>query len=872
MAAPNLVYAEVLTCGEDALQPSLLLSIERRATYSTETTVLRRYLFDAPEEIVRFCGSHGLKLGKFAAVFITSGQGGAGLPELILAAAEQGLPRLHVRGPGGVVSYTRVITETLGNPRAMNVLPADVSTGREALCYEDEHLQVFAVAVVTAEPGGLDSAADNHQRPKKRLRGSAPGVGYRCHLRHGGADLLVLPGGASPAAQHGAKACDVAVHLGDRPSGAGEREFGATTDGRRRGLWKARERLGRWRSLCPSLAPPPVVAPSGSPSTDAAPGGSPAIAAEELPGQLAEEAGEKQGIVAEGAAGKRKPALSESVSNPVLRAYLWPVLCFDPGDDEENNEAAVQRETIAECEEWGLSDAVAKASEVLLRVNAAEAGETDPELLFLGTGSAKPTSRRGQSAILLGLGGFTALLDCGGGTWAQLVRLLGAREAQEVLDKLDLIWVSHHHADHCAGLPTLLMMRTAPGLRVVASSQVLRFWRAAAALAGGRGGSALAAPAMADHRSFRPPAAPGWPSLVQSVPVTHCPQSYALVLRSTSVQVVYSGDCRPSEELVQAALAGASTGLRTWLVHEATFNPDEEANAIAVRHSTTQEALDVARRMRATGVLLTHFSQRYPGIAVAGACAEGGAAQEDRKIAPVEREASGGSGEVKEAADADGLRIRAQEMTAFGAARLTFEEYWARRHEKNEKDRRSKLPQSRQPPPGSQIPRSCFQPLVAGGGGARLQARLLPSAAPAPAKAESTREEAAKSPRADVSEVESGQMEVESAPAEKEVAAQACVAPGAGLETRLRAFYLRFNPEKVDDAANLARLFAGKEALLNVKLRARYSEDLQSQDLGPTPAAAASSSSDSEDGRSGDAKAAGRRPRRPTRLLAEAGP
>jgi len=61
-------------------------------------------------------------------------------------------------------------------------------------------------------------------------------------------------------------------------------------------------------------------------------------------------------------------------------------------------------------------------------------------------------------------------------------------------------------------------------------------------------------------------------------------------------------------------------------------------------------------------------------------------------------------------------------------------------------------------------------------------------------------------------------------------------APGSVdlLVNQLRAFYGRHNPEKVDDAAQVARLFVGKEEDLNAKLRARYSgADLSSDPCGP---------------------------------------
>ena len=57
--------------------------------------------------------------------------------------------------------------------------------------------------------------------------------------------------------------------------------------------------------------------------------------------------------------------------------------------------------------------------------------------------------------------------------------------------------------------------------------------------------------------------------------------------------------------------------------------------AIAKRHSTVGEALDVGRRMGAWRVLLTHFSQRYPKLAdVRGAPARRAVVAFDLMCAP----------------------------------------------------------------------------------------------------------------------------------------------------------------------------------------------------------------------------------------------
>ena len=52
----------------------------------------------------------------------------------------------------------------------------------------------------------------------------------------------------------------------------------------------------------------------------------------------------------------------------------------------------------------------------------------------------------------------------------------------------------------------------------------------------------------------------------------------------------------------------------TILIHEATFEDVCYDDAVAKRHSTISEALDVGKHMGAHRTILTHFSQRYPTI------------------------------------------------------------------------------------------------------------------------------------------------------------------------------------------------------------------------------------------------------------------
>ena len=79
-------------------------------------------------------------------------------------------------------------------------------------------------------------------------------------------------------------------------------------------------------------------------------------------------------------------------------------------------------------------------------------GRSSLEVVFLGTGAAIPSKYRNVTGIYLDFfdkGGM--LVDCGEGTYGQLKRKYGA-QADEVIRRLRLVWISHIHADHHAGL------------------------------------------------------------------------------------------------------------------------------------------------------------------------------------------------------------------------------------------------------------------------------------------------------------------------------------------------------------------------------------------------------------------------------------
>jgi ribonuclease BN (tRNA processing enzyme) len=256
----------------------------------------------------------------------------------------------------------------------------------------------------------------------------------------------------------------------------------------------------------------------------------------------------------------------------------------------------------------------------------------DVKVTFLGTGCATPSKHRNGSCVMLqgrvGASSHAMLLDAGEGSVSQLFQACGGEESRvwDHLASLDLLWLSHHHADHICGVPMLLeILRVAVALKhrqlgrklfIVTSKDLWAHIDYVASINGLNDlvvfvdiMNTLASSCIAPELSMLYKAMP-LVSLLISVPVYHCRQSFGLVLNllHDSIRVVYSGDCRPSEQLMAA---GKNCHL---LIHEATFDDSLQGDAVAKKHCTVSESLDVGARMRARHVVLTHFSQRYPQL------------------------------------------------------------------------------------------------------------------------------------------------------------------------------------------------------------------------------------------------------------------
>lgn len=301
----------------------------------------------------------------------------------------------------------------------------------------------------------------------------------------------------------------------------------------------------------------------------------------------------------------------------------------------------------------------------------------EAEIIPLGTGSSAPSKYRNVSATLLKMPGYGYyLLDCGENTLGQMKRVFRPDELREVLQNLRMIWISHLHADHHLGTVSVIKAwynENYPGRTpstdvietdmekilqekrlFVASEEMMIGWLEEYAQVENYGFDKLVPLAanpvverdgsiktsftyrhcradgtyvdshLPDTRPatttlrFNDPSSPLSPLLrsatglsdVLTTLVSHCRGAMAVSLVfPDGFKVSYSGDCRPSANFVSIGQDS------TVLIHEATFQDDMAGQAFAKKHSTTSEALEVGRQMRARMIVLTHFSQRYQKIA-----------------------------------------------------------------------------------------------------------------------------------------------------------------------------------------------------------------------------------------------------------------
>ena len=261
------------------------------------------------------------------------------------------------------------------------------------------------------------------------------------------------------------------------------------------------------------------------------------------------------------------------------------------------------------------------------------------DLCTLGTGGSMPLHTRALASLYVRCGGRALLVDCGEGTQMEIGRLGWG------FLRIDALLITHYHADHCSGLPGLLLAltkagRTAPfdiwgppdlirvvtGLRVIAPALSYEVTLHELPVQGGHfdaiGLEIDAFPlnhgmpclgyrfALRRPRRFLPERAealgipkPCWSALQRGEAVGDWRPEQVLGEERHGIAFLYATDTRPVRSIVTA---GQGTDL---MILEGMYGDEaDRPKALKNSHMLFRESAALARDAGTRALLLTHFS------------------------------------------------------------------------------------------------------------------------------------------------------------------------------------------------------------------------------------------------------------------------
>ena len=221
---------------------------------------------------------------------------------------------------------------------------------------------------------------------------------------------------------------------------------------------------------------------------------------------------------------------------------------------------------------------------------------------FLGTASGWPGQFRATTSILVQSGDSFVLLDAGFGCFHQLRAHYGTENTKVILQKLQGIWMSHFHKDHCVGLARLLFERrqvTEEPIPLaccpVILAEILRIEKEAY----GEGFFKIV------HVERVPEFSIGQFAF-RSIPVEHEEGSLACVITVPSGQkLCFTGDYAYHPEVAEAI------GKVDVFITEGTFMDEHADRAVSYQHLTVSQGIEMGERVGADITFVSHASLRY---------------------------------------------------------------------------------------------------------------------------------------------------------------------------------------------------------------------------------------------------------------------